>query len=47
MGVPEGVLDEVAAAAPFDHTHATNARPATVVDYRRILADSFGRSAAA
>ena len=46
MSVPAGVLDEVAAAAPFDHTHATNARPATVVDYRRMLADSFGRAAA-
>lgn len=47
MGVPAGILDEIAEAAPFDHTHATNARPATAVDYRRILADSFGRAAAA
>jgi hypothetical protein len=42
MGVPAAILDEIAEAAPFDHTHATNARPVTAVDYRRILAESFG-----
>jgi hypothetical protein len=42
MGVPAAILDEIAEAAPFDHTHATNARPVTTVDYRRILAESFG-----
>jgi alcohol dehydrogenase class IV len=47
MGVPEAILDEIAAAAPFDHTHATNARPATAMDYRRLLTDSFNASAAA
>ncbi|MEO1091791.1 MAG: iron-containing alcohol dehydrogenase [Pseudomonadota bacterium] len=42
MGVAEAVLDDVAAAAPLDHTHPTNARPATVADYRSMLRASFG-----
>ncbi|TVQ40915.1 MAG: iron-containing alcohol dehydrogenase [Geminicoccaceae bacterium] len=42
MGVPEAVLDGVAEAATKDHTHATNARPATADDYRRILRASYG-----
>lgn len=42
MGVPESVLDAVAVAATKDHTHPTNARPATVEDYRAILAASYG-----
>ncbi len=41
MGVPETVLDDVAVAATKDHTHPTNARPATAEDYRRMLAESF------
>ncbi len=41
MGVPEGILDEIAEAATFDHTHPTNARPATASDYRRILAAAY------
>ncbi|MFP4126870.1 MAG: hypothetical protein ACLFU0_09520 [Alphaproteobacteria bacterium] len=46
MGVPAGILDAIAACAALDHTHATKALPATAVDYRRLLTDSFGRSAA-
>lgn len=41
MGVPLTVLDEVAEAAVKDHTHATNARDATVADYRSMLEESF------
>ncbi len=41
MGVPRDILDEVAAAAILDHTHATNPRSATVADYRAILEASY------
>jgi alcohol dehydrogenase class IV len=47
LGVPEHMLDDIAEAATFDHTHPTNARPATARDYRRILAASFADGRAA
>ena len=47
MGVPEDILDDIAEAATFDHTHPTNARPATAQDYRRLLAESFASGGAA
>lgn len=37
IGVPRDILSEVAKAALLDHTHATNARPATEADYLAIL----------
>lgn len=37
IGVPRDILAEVAQAALLDHTHATNARPATEADYRAML----------
>jgi len=43
--VPESILDDIAEAATHDHTHPTNARPATVADYRRMLAESHPRTA--
>lgn len=45
MGVPASILDDIAEAAPRDHTHPTNARPASAADYRRILAESHPRPA--
>ena len=41
MGVPRQVIPAVARAATGDHTHATNARPASEEDYLRILEESF------
>lgn len=41
MGVPEAILDAVAEAAPKDHSHNSNPRPASVADYRRILAETW------
>jgi hypothetical protein len=41
MGVPETRLDQVAAAAMKDHTHATNPRICAVADYRQILAAAW------
>jgi alcohol dehydrogenase class IV len=37
MGVPRQVLPAIADAALLDHTHATNARPATREDYLAML----------
>ncbi|MCU0869754.1 MAG: iron-containing alcohol dehydrogenase [Burkholderiales bacterium] len=37
MGVPEGVLDAIAAAAPKDHCHNTNPVKPTVEEYRALL----------
>jgi len=37
IGVPRDILSEVAKAALLDHTHATNARPATEADYLAML----------
>jgi 4-hydroxybutyrate dehydrogenase len=37
LGVPESLLPNIAKAALLDHTHATNARPATEADYLAIL----------
>lgn len=41
LGVPESILSDVAQAAMLDHTHATNARPATEADYRAMLREAF------
>jgi hypothetical protein len=41
MGVPRDVLPRIAAAAPKDHCHATNPRPAAVGDYLAILEQSY------
>ncbi len=41
LGVPERILSEVAKAAMLDHTHATNARPATEADYNAMLREAF------
>jgi alcohol dehydrogenase class IV len=42
MGVAREALPQIAQAAPKDHCHATNPRPATVEDYQRLLEESFG-----
>ncbi len=41
IGVPRQVIPAVAKAAVADHTHATNARPASEEDYLRILEEVF------
>ena len=41
MGVPRQVLPAIADAALLDHTHATNARPATREDYLAMLEAVF------
>ena len=41
LGVPERILSDVAKAAMLDHTHATNARPATEADYNAMLREAF------
>lgn len=41
MGVPRQVLPAIADAALLDHTHATNARPATREDYLAMLEEVF------
>jgi len=41
MGVPRESLSAIAAAAPKDHCHATNPRPATVSDYLAILEEAY------
>jgi hypothetical protein len=41
MGVPREVLPRIAEAAPKDHCHATNPRPASVQDYLAILEQSY------
>jgi alcohol dehydrogenase class IV len=42
MGVPPGIVPAIARAALEDHSHATNARPATVEDYERMLTEAVG-----
>ncbi len=41
MGVPREALARIAEAAPKDHCHATNPRPASVSDYLGILEEAF------
>ena len=41
MGVPRDALAQIAEAAPKDHCHATNPRPASVSDYRAILEEAY------
>lgn len=41
IGVPRDILGEVAKAALLDHTHATNARPATEADYLAMLEAAY------
>lgn len=41
LGVPESILPDVARAALLDHTHATNAKPATEADYLAMLREAF------
>ncbi len=41
MGVPREALAKIAEAAPKDHCHATNPRPASVSDYLGILEEAF------
>jgi hypothetical protein len=41
MGVPREALAKIAEAAPKDHCHATNPRPASVSDYLTILEEAF------
>jgi 4-hydroxybutyrate dehydrogenase len=41
LGVPESLLPAIAKAAMLDHTHATNARPATEMDYLAILQEVY------
>jgi len=41
MGVPPAALAQIAEAAPKDHCHATNPRPASVRDYLGILEESY------
>ncbi|MCR9195565.1 MAG: iron-containing alcohol dehydrogenase [Hyphomonas sp.] len=40
MGVPDTIVDDVAAAAVRDHSNATNPRPLKVPDYTVILRDA-------
>jgi alcohol dehydrogenase class IV len=42
MGVPEDVLDAMAEGATKDHSSATNPRPATAADYRRLFDEAMG-----
>ncbi|MFL5164753.1 MAG: iron-containing alcohol dehydrogenase [Microvirga sp.] len=42
MGVPPGVIPEMAAKAEKDHTNPTNPRQATAADYQRLLQESIG-----
>jgi alcohol dehydrogenase class IV len=41
MGVARDALPRIAEAAPKDHCHATNPRPASVSDYLGILEEAF------
>jgi hypothetical protein len=41
MGVPREALAKIAEAAPKDHCHATNPRPASVSDYLGILEEAY------
>jgi alcohol dehydrogenase class IV len=41
MGVPRAALPGIAEAAPKDHCHATNPRPASVSDYLGMLEEAF------
>ncbi len=41
IGVPEALLQTIAKAAMLDHTHATNARPATEADYLAMLSEVY------
>ena len=41
LGVPESILPDVAKAALLDHTHATNAKPATEADYLAMLKQAY------
>jgi alcohol dehydrogenase class IV len=41
MGVPREALGRIAEAAPKDHCHATNPRPASVSDYLAILEEAY------
>lgn len=41
MGVPASLVPAIARAAVEDHSHATNARPATVEDYERMLNEAI------
>ena len=41
MGVPREALAKIAEAAPKDHCHATNPRPASVSDYLAILEEAY------
>ena len=42
MGVPEGVVPDMAAAAELDHCNATNPRPATKGDYLVLINEAMG-----
>lgn len=42
MGVSTAIVPAIARAAVEDHSHATNARPATVEDYERMLTEAIG-----
>jgi 4-hydroxybutyrate dehydrogenase len=42
MGVTSGHVPAIARAAVEDHSHATNARLATVEDYERMLSEAIG-----
>ena len=42
MGVPEGVVPDMAAAAELDHCNATNPRPATKDDYLVLINEAMG-----
>jgi hypothetical protein len=44
MGVPAGVIPEMAAKAEKDHTNPTNPRKATAADYGALLRESIGAS---
>ena len=41
LGVPASILPDVAKAALLDHTHATNAKPATEADYLAMLKQAY------
>jgi hypothetical protein len=41
LGVPESLLPDIAKAAMLDHTHATNARPASEIDYLAMLREAY------
>ena len=42
MGVPAGVIPEIADKAEKDHSTPTNPRPCTAADYAAMLRDSIG-----